>query len=220
MSDVTFTGHHEQQLRDYFGGALAGQMGVRSWAGPMLDAMAASATSEFRSVPRNEHGWEIDPIPCRPTRSGADREATELSAEAIAAVRIERRVRASLSALDPLELHALRAHYTPIPAWAPHGLESLGELRAVVAFAADPDHVRELVARVAVRVPAELPDAEKASMRAARQAARRSLDAIRAAAAKLVARARESYARAEALAAQHERDERLARFIAAAEGIR
>jgi hypothetical protein len=197
MSD--FTQRHEHELADYFGSVLRGRMFPSS--GGMYEQLAAAAASEFRSVAVDEHGWALPVVPCRPTRSSPSSEATEASADALAAVRVESRVRAALARLEPVHVRVLAAWYVPRPLWNPHGLHTLAELRAVVALLEGEELARETLRMAAADARTVESRAAKALVRTWKSRARLAVD-----------RAKSAYAEASMRVAQDEREERAMRF--------
>lgn len=209
-----FTSQHRQQLEQYFGGAYVAAMGLRSSAGPMLEAAAASAYHEpMRKT--DEHGWPIEFMPARQSSSGANTDATEIARRALVAVRHERKVRAALCGLDLVHVRALQAYYTPRPSWSPHGVEMLGDIRAVVIAAFDEDEVRALVRAALEQIPPGTTPDQRKRITTSRVEARRSLGTFKSAATKLLSDAREAYAEAEGIANRLEREQRSKRLSGA-----
>lgn len=209
----TFTSRHGNDLQWYFSGGPAGDCGLRSSCGAQLEAIAATAQSDLTRAPewdgrtRYDEAGAMVPLPgqvrlCRPSRSGASPDSTEAAAEALAAVRRERIVRAALSGVHPIEARALAEYYAARPEGSHTGLEALGELRGVVAYLVD--DVRDVARRAAQKKTAEN-GTERAEAKAA---LRRYVAQARA----LVATARASYAVAAGVAVRVERERRAARF--------
>lgn len=208
---MTFTKQHDRDLEAFFSGALGARLsGVRSSMGAMLETAASIAVE--REGPRTDaRGWPIEFMPCRQTSSGASREATEIAMSMLSAVPKERRIRAALGELMPEHRAALVAFYVPRPSWSPHGLERLGELRAVIALLEDEERLREL-AVVASRDVKSVELVARHRVREERTAANAALRALERAAELLLDRARDAYASAETIIALRDREQRLAAF--------
>ena len=222
MSDSTFTSRHEADLVAYFSGALTGEMGLRSNLGGLLEQAAASATSEHASVP-DWNGWSryddagLAPLPdqtmvVKPDRNGASMDSTDAAASALAAVRQERRVRAALRIVGATHARVLAAAFTPRPVTSPAGLESLGDLRAVVALIGGAERARMLVLRIAARPASDTPKEHREAIKAERADAKAELASYQRQAKLALAGAREAYSQAWPIVQRAEREERARRF--------
>jgi hypothetical protein len=212
---VTFTSRMDDELRSYFSGALTGDMGLRSSCGPQLDAIAATAQSDLKRAP----AWDGHSEPpqqqmtCRPSRSSASADATEIADRALHAVRLESRIRAALGLLGPDEARTLATYYVPRPAWAPEGLQTLSDLRSLVALLIGADVARALVVDAAAKPTNETAAEEREAIKVRRARAKAELTTVAAQARKLLERARACYSVAIVRALRWERDERARRFI-------
>jgi hypothetical protein len=101
----------EEELAAYFGGTLTGDMGLRSWLGPMLDRGAMPSSSSSR--------------PDGPS-DGALKAASRASL-----------IENTLRLLSRRHLLLLAAYYAPRGPSGPHGLQPLGDVAPLAACLED-----------------------------------------------------------------------------------
>lgn len=218
-----FTSRMAEDLTAYFGGALTGDMGLRSGLGSQLDQIAASAASEYGRPPEwdgwtryDEAGMRALPdqaMAVHESRSGASADSTEAATAALSAVRQERRVRAALTAVGTGHARVLAAYFTPRPVTSPSGLESLGDVRAVVALIAGDLRARELALRATSRAAPGTSSEHRQAINAQRDGAKRELASYVRRAKKAVQDAREAFATVWPEVMRAERMERARRFV-------
>lgn len=213
----TFTSRHEADLVWFFSGGFAGDCGMRSNAGPQLDAIAATAQSDLGRAPAWDGHSEPPPqtITCRPSRSGASAASTEMGPEAMAAARRERIVRGALEQLHEVDRRVLMGFYRPMPSGYAEGLAQLGELRAVIVEVLSKREAMLALVRRAYANPApkDATREERDRLRQERTQAKREVARYIEQARRLVASARAAYAVAAANAVRAEREERARRFV-------
>jgi hypothetical protein len=211
---VTFSQAHDSELRLYFGNGFEAEYGLKSSFGFQMEALAASSGSDLKAAPEwNGYGPPPDQvIACKPTRSGASSESTVMGPTALNAVRRQNRIRAALGLLSAAEAKALRAYYTPRPVTSPFGLESLGELRAVVAYLFGTEAAQALCRITAERPGVDALTGEREAHKARRSFAKTKLTTWATQARIFLERSRASYATAIGIAVRRERDEKVARM--------
>jgi hypothetical protein len=167
-----------RELEDYFGGALIADMGLRSSAGPMLEAAMAASHSESapRAPAQQDRGdaggyLPMQVLKARQSSSGAHPDSTELQEGALEAARRHRRVEETLARSEPSHRRVLAWHYTWRPSGFLEGLVPAGDLALVACVTAGDGRIREVCAR-AGRSMAKLPPAAKAAAKLARAEAR------------------------------------------------
>jgi hypothetical protein len=208
----------DEDLRGFFSGAHLADYGLKSWMSGYLERAQGAADSDYTEAARWDGHSEPPPqtIACKGSRNGASYEMTELPERAYAAVQLERRIRKAFELLKHEEARVLAAFYKPIPPWSPEGLESLGDVRAVVAHMLGADCARAMIAAATGKPgrPGKT-DAESSASahRAQRSDAKAQLTAVVRAAKKAVSDAKGSYATACAIVVRRQRKESAERFV-------
>ena len=213
-----FLARHDEELRTYFANGFEAEFGLRSWAGPVFENMAASARSDLER-PVEWDGFSEPPpqvMICKGSHSGASEMSTEMSETALNAVRRQNRIRDALGMLGPVEARVLRAYYAPRPITSPFGLESLGELRAVVAFVMGVEHAQRLVRARDVQARPDAAPEEREALKGQRAAAKTKVTAAVGQARLMLEKARASYGNAIGIVVRRERDEKARRFVGGA----
>lgn len=207
-----FENRHAVELKDYFSNAVDAACGLRSSFGWQLHALVFEA-SLVR--PPEWDGYSEPPpqtIYCNPTRQIPGDFMAEISDAGVEAVREHKRVREAVRMTGLANERILRAYYTPRPMTAPFGLQSLGDLRAVVTIVLDEGKAQELAKQAAAR-PADAADGqERAAVKEARETAKGRLAAAERQARMLVEGAENLYAEMIAIVRRRERAAHVAKF--------
>jgi hypothetical protein len=208
---VDFHVGHERDLRDFFSGALEGDMGICSPHGAAIDHAPPRGhlgrpreDEERKRLPDGTMAAGYLPVGMVHVQHGAPyyaSQCTEAHPGALAAARVYARVQATLARMPVRDVRVLREFYRTItryhPPGFPHGLLELGDLRAVAAVLEGTDHLRVVVRR-----------SKDKSLNGARTVATRDVRAVRQRARQAVEDAQAAYAEAAVEQRQSRRDER------------
>jgi hypothetical protein len=213
-----FLARHDEELRCYFANGFEAEYGLRSWMGPAVDNMAATVRSDLQR-PAEWDGFSEPPpqvMVCKGSRNGAPELSTEMSETALNAVRRQNRIRDALGMLGPVEARVLRAFYVPRPLTSPFGLESLGDIRAVVAFLIGVERAQGYVRTLAERSGPDATAEDREALKSRRAAAKTNVTAALTQSRILLEKARGSYSTAIGIVVRRERDEKARKFAGGA----
>lgn len=215
---MNFSPKHEEQLREYFSGELAGKMGLRSAAGAQLEHMHRQQVNSTRDP-------SVSYMTVKKASQESSRSEWDVMPEMMEAAGETRRIRATLRRMEGRDVQVLGAAYAPrSPGGKTFGVEELEvvtgapNLKERIERRAEVERILGTFAPLVALVLGE--DTARSLARFAasddasqRRAGKRGLESGRHQAGQALAAAHERYADAALAQADAERDERDNRLL-------